>query len=395
MRAGEGGESLWARMGVVVSGGSVKTADMRDAGTQAQGLKRRKGWSYQKNIAERIREAIRQKHHGHYNELTVENPTVAGFYINTDTNEATRTRRSNVLPVREIIPFIKELSMPLYAMREGELYETTYADDTEEGFIIKENVPPHEIAARTFHLDDAKRERLLEDILEDSPFKIESPEVGYVQSRTQGKETYIEISAPKNIQNLKGERRIYRAADREISTLSNLGGREVKQIAEFSGIGSNIQYLVTENILYRRQENIHTKEVLTEPIRRFDPLDLGYISIGFSTHNLERPVQDTEAYLSGMEQSIKKLLQERTEWEREPDNEKRKRMLAHCDSWIGRLAFHLYGFGEAADQWEDKETKGRAFALAGQMFAEDAYHDILQKRIDEEGRFRITKDDLE
>ncbi len=36
IRKGESGEEHWARMGVVVSGGSVKTADARDAATRAR-----------------------------------------------------------------------------------------------------------------------------------------------------------------------------------------------------------------------------------------------------------------------------------------------------------------------------------------------------------------------
>ncbi len=130
-------------------------------------------------------------------------------------------------------------------------------------------------------------------------------------------------------------------------------------------------------------------------MRRFDHLNLGYISIGLSTHNLGAPIKNTANYLFGMEQSIEKLRREREKWTEKSENKKSKQMLASYDSWMGRLAFHLYGFGEQAGEWEDLKTKERALTLARRIFSEDEYRGIVQKRIDEEGRFRITKEDLE
>lgn len=382
IRKGESGEELWARMGVILSGGSVKTADARDAATRAEGLKKRTGWSYQKNIRERIRDAIMQKR-DRYNELTVESPDIAGFFINTD--EVSGIGRSNLASASEIIPFIKELGMPLYVMRDGELYETEYGDTGDE-VSPKNKISPSDISSRTFRLDALQREKILEEIFNDSPFKIKSPEVGYIHSKGQGRETYIEINAPRNPRKFSGEDITYQAIPGEPSY--GLDGKEIRVIAQFSEIGSKIQYMVAEEKVYRRREEIHTKKISVDPIERFDRYNHGYISIGFSTHDLGRPVTSNEAYFSGMEESMNKLRLEGAQYEGRDD------MTALYDSHMNRLAFHLYGFGEQAEALGDIETKEKAFALADRVFSQDNYHEVVQQRIDTEGRFKINAEDL-
>lgn len=390
IRAGEGGISLWARMGVIVSGGSVENANMTDAGTRAQGLKKRVGWSDKKNIAERVRFAILSKPQGH-NEFTVGDPEIAGFYITVDEPE---NQRRDLAPIQDIVPFIKALGVPLYAMQAGEMYDAEY-DETNVRFVLREKVSPQEIVSRRFHLDDIQKEQLMEEILSDSPFKIKSPELGFIGSRAQGKETYIEINAQDKLQEQPGQERMYTKTDREIGSLSDLDGSQVRQIAEVNEIGFRIQYLVANNRLYKRQENTHSGEVFVQPLRRFEKVHFNYIEIWLSTHNLGRPVQNTESYLSGMEESIESLQHKQDrETKGSLHREPKSQYIPH-DSWIGRLAFHLYGFGEQAGEWGDMKTKERAFILARRICSEDEYRDIVQKRIDNEGRFKITEEDLE
>lgn len=390
IRAGEGSTSLWARMGVIVSGGSVENANMQDAGTRAQGLKKRIGWSDKKNIAERVRFAILSKPQ-RYNEFIVANPEIAGFYITIDEPE---NQQKDLVPTHDIVPFVEALGMSLYAMHAGEIYDTEY-NETNEHFALREKVSPQEIVSRRFHLDDMQKEQLLEEILGDSPFKIKSPEIGFIGSRAQGKETYIEINAPEKLKEWPGEEQIYIKTDGEINSLSDLDGSHVRQIAEVNEIGFKIQYLVANDRLYKRQENTHSGEVFVEPLRRFEEAHFNYISIWLSTHNLGRPVQDTESYLSGMEESIASLRHKPEEETKGSLHQESKWQYIPYDSWMGRLAFHLYGFGEQAGECRDVKTKERAFTLARRICSEDEYLRILQKRIDEEGRFKITKEDLE
>ena len=384
MRKGESGEGLWARMGVILSGGSIQTADIRDAGSRAQGLKKRIGWSNQRDIQKRIRQAVTEKHLDRYNEFAVQDSEIAGFFVNTD--EILRLQRSNLAPVSEIIPFIKELDMPLYAMHEGEVYETEY-DETGTNFIMKDKISPSEITTRRFQLDPVRKEKLFEEILADSPFKITSPEVGYIHSKAQGRETYVEINVPKHLEMFHGADKAYELGAGERDTYS-LAGKQVRVVAEFSEIGSRVAYLVYKGHFYRRREDIHTHEISLYPIRAFDAELLGYISIGFSTHNLGRPVTSSEAYFSGMEESIKKLKQEREQYT------DRKDVLKIHDEWMSRLAFHLYGFGEQAETLGDIGVKEKAFALAEEIVGQDAYREITERRIDEQGHFKIEMRDL-
>ena len=274
--------------------------------------------------------------------------------------------------------------MPLYAMHSGELYETKYTDEG-DGFISQDKIAPHEIASRRFEPDTLQREKMLEEILSDSPFRIKSPEVGYIHSRANGRETYVEINAPKRLGELDGMYEVYEPARGEEDY--SLAGKQVKIVAKFAEIGSRVQYFSSEGHLYRRREEIHTKKVSVDPIRRFDLGDMGYISIGFSTHNLERPVTSNEAYLSGMEESIKKLQVERGQYTK-------KDTLELYDDWVHRLAFHLYGFGEQAEAFGDHRAKEKSFALAAQILREESYRDVVQRRLDPEGHFRIEVNDL-
>jgi len=367
IKQGDSWTKMFSRMGVILNGGSVRAANPVDMGSRATTLKQRNVASSSEKPEDEIRRAIVDTHpKDGYNELVVENPKVSGLFVCLD--DTGYYIKKDKVSDEEMVNVSKELGMPLYAIREGIVYETEY--DQENKKLLTKNIKnPKDFANEPFRITDSQKEQIVNEIFNDSPFKIKSPEVQYVDSRGQGRQCYIEI----NFSEVNKQNKV------------ELPMEKKRKLAEIPMIGKKVTYYIDDEDKLRGQgENTHTRETYG--------LYLGskshYIDIGFTHHDLGQPITSNEVYLTGMKDSIEKIQKEREE------DVKEARKTDFCDEWLNLLAFHLYGFGEQAGEMGDKETQGRAFELANLILKEAQYKETMNRRIDNEGRLKITMEDI-
>ena len=62
---------------------------------------------------------------------------------------------------------------------------------------------------------------------------------------------------------------------------------------------------------------------------------------------------------------------------------------------LNELAMHLYGFAEQARDLGDSATAERGVALAATVMSEAEKNTLIESRIDEDGRVKITEKDLQ
>lgn len=393
LREGDTPANMWARMGVLVTGGSVREARSQDAGTKARGVKERtetpvyKGFEDEDPVV-RIREAIKNRQRGNINELTVEEPAFAGLYYCRDEQE--HTIQNDRVPESEMIVTAEELGMSIFLVEQGVPYRTTIDPETKQ-LVRGERVDPATLATERFSMDERKRETILRELMEDSPFRLETTEIHALDSRSRGRELYIELADRAVLDKNAGPETPY-SADEDYYGSRIPNGTPVRTIATLQERGKTIEYILAPKGV-ARTENMRGKQE-----QRVDYVDVkllygaGRIRLGSGlTHPCERPIASIDDYVMGMDESVAKALAEREVAVAKGAHELTKR---HFDGWLEELAYHLHGFAEQAAAFGDTETQKRAIAIAERITPEAVYRETVARRLTPDGKLKITAEDI-
>ena len=62
---------------------------------------------------------------------------------------------------------------------------------------------------------------------------------------------------------------------------------------------------------------------------------------------------------------------------------------------INYIAYYLYGFGEEAEKFGDTQTRDKAWDRAAEIMPLDQIREVIQRRVNEKGGYRITREELE
>jgi len=427
-KPGDNRSNMWAHIGVMLKKGCTETAGRQDIGTLAKGLNERiwRGDPKAKKVSEQIKSAIAERPSNDYNEIVVRDPKVAGFYLCFDNT------KQDVIDAQQIKKIIEAFALPFYIIKDGSVFATSWSPEVdkqfkaekesrftelleemkkcgiekngrimvspekeqefkklsaeresiqnelnEKFFATVEKITPQEILKNDFTVSEQKKREMIENLLIEQPFKPICQEAFYVQGYHEGGQTFVETNGQQNLEKFNGE----------------INDEQVKKIFEAKlPSGDEIKYLITEkNELFQAKEFITDtggKVKLSFQIKSddFDHL-IGYLP-GFPLHDKERKsIQSSQDYLEAMAKTIERLKEEKND----PAVEKK---YSHTDEWIERLAFHLYGFGEQAGKIKDTKTQEEAFALANSIFPQKEYQEIIKRRIDENGNFKVVLEDL-
>lgn len=396
IKEGDMDKNMWARMGVILNRGRILSAYPWDAGTVSSSLNVRKqgsSGSEQKNMEDKIKEAIAQRPDGSYNELVVERPGIAGFYICLD---HTDFNYENIVETKEIMKATNKFFMDCYAIKGGKLYKIIYNESLGK-INLGEEIDRKQITQKSFNLQEEEKKILTEELLTDSPFRIRPPEVEFIASRDCGKDFYIEFNALYNHDKIKGKIIKYIYKDGLESGFYLENGTEVELIAEHREIGKNVQYLLFKSYVIKREEDIISGKVNCMTINDFD-FEGGWIHTGGSTNNLKKPIEKQEDYLSGIGNLIEEVIIKKNERMKElidsGDEKEKIRWERFYEDWINSLAFHLYGFGKEAMSHGDGDEGEQAIKIAEKFLSQAEYQKIIDKRLDSKGRLKITVEDL-
>jgi hypothetical protein len=422
--AGDSNRNMWSRVGVLLAGGRVLEAMEGDAGTVARGLKQRENHQSTPDteIAARIKSSIEKRAAWgtSYNELVVESPAVAGIYICIDA-DSTRIEYEP-FRVERLLTISQETGLPLYAIEGGRVYEMTYEIDPEStkdrrdpsfGYVIKASprhkivlgkaITPAAVTEKAFSLTDGHRATIENEILEHSPFRLFGPEAERVQQRASGQEMYIDLFAD----------RVRRVTTKEIVTYDGepvdglRPGEPVELITEMRHPnGSWLKVLRSAGTVFEqryqaplsitRKGEQQTRPLLPRDERSWVSQSNYYIHLSGGGYDLGRPAQQ-ETFLEDVFRQVDYCKQRIAEFEAEAKEKGYGYRRGTIDSYqeaISDIAFYLYGFGEQAEKVGDLPVRDQAWSLAGRVLPLEQIKDVIGRRINSRGGFRVTKEDL-
>jgi|GEM_PF-2613869 len=364
IKLGDGPSNMWSRVGVILNGGEVTSAYHADAGTVASkpGTERDTGFGYSNpdTIAKEIDTAINDRRidtDRGYNELTVNNPGVSGFYICREESMSGSQRNDDYEPVK-IAQYCKNRGVPLYEIINGEVWVTEYDNKTEKVNAVRK-LKPEELKQSSNKPSPENTERLRRKIMENSPFRFVPGDARFIDDAARGREEYIEIAIASGLPGPAPE------------------GTENKDrvIAEFPRVGSKTQVIKQENggFVFRRQRVWGGETDVFPDFRQINP----------------------DRYLTDIQEKIKRSIVEEPLFCPQKTNEKE---IDRCHSYHNDLrqglAARLVGFGIQATERGDVKTAEAAFSVANPFMTRSRYDSVQARRVDSSGRLHITEEEL-
>ncbi len=229
LKEGQQDAQTYYTFGVILGGGKVLSAYKEDSGTLAESLYSRrskydretKQTSIQPNITAHLDEAVNapveSRNWGKYNEIVVEQPKVAGLYINLSQLNNNYDR----IGIGELKRYSEIMNLPIYALKDGEIYP--FDIDSKIGVMDdgrkyqKENA--FEAEGNKLSLDnviDSRREigqeeklKLATSVIEKNPFQI-STDGEYELYNAYSRGTYGIYNYRKGYDNLLMEQELHK-----------------------------------------------------------------------------------------------------------------------------------------------------------------------------------------
>ena len=382
---GDGPSALWSRMGVLLTKGIVESVDSGDAATQAQGTKNRSGF-YRGELSDaKIRSTIQHRHQRHqknYNEFVVSNPEIAGLYFCREAST-----EPDLVPIEEMAEVAEALRLPLYELANGQVFRTK----REAGGVVQkgESVSPEALLSETRKIGAKERDLFLENVLETSPFKILTQEGNCLNARAGGIELYLKL--------------MFEELDK--TKLANLSCTTPSGLFSYS-LDERADILRHVRVPFEKQpideetriRRFAVYEGGARPLQRqhtdrWHEISGTYIRDYF--HLKTGSYFNAETFLRAMEKEAAALTQETGQFIPFFKDLPRAQVERIKQSVGAQIAFHLYGFAEAAEHFENHTTAEKARSVAHNLMGKEAYDTVLRRRINAEGFMRCTKEDLE
>ncbi|MCX6788849.1 MAG: hypothetical protein NTZ36_03145 [Candidatus Jorgensenbacteria bacterium] len=375
IKAGDTSDNMWAGIGFILSGGTVVSAAPSDAATRAKGiLSERSRRVDDEKIETEISDAITNRPENKYNELAISSPKITALYWNGSTS-----RLDSRVPYEQVARFANEVSLPIYCLSNGELIDWNKEKDPNTN--LYQHVSKNEIE-KLQGINEEERAYLYNELIgNESPFKIEvMPDGLAVMASDYGRMAFASLSSK------------FKMEDGSTKESTTIDGEDYRCLSEFPTIEGRIQYLRdTKGVLYQRLLSKSGKDDgsitadsrtrISESLARED----AYAHIHVSTMSLGRSVSSPNDYLEALKEIVKDTVQKSSG---ETSVEYHKKLARE-------LAFHVMGFATEAKEMGDIETYEHAKEIAHSVLEEDAYAEVIRKRLGKQGGFLITKNDLD
>ncbi|MSU55713.1 MAG: hypothetical protein EXS51_00170 [Candidatus Taylorbacteria bacterium] len=382
---GDGPDAMWARMGVILNGGQAESASRDDNATQARGFEKRSE-SQTKMTDYEIQSAISGRYMRgakRYNEFSVATPKIAGFYFS---REETKNSPPDLVPLSEITETCTALRLPLYEIVKGQPYRTHVDEKTGE-IIRGEPVQKGDLVKSSWKISEIERSQIIEELLDTSPFKIIPEEGENLDARAHGVETYLNLNLKKLPQ----------------KKLAGVKSTTTSGIYTYS-IDSTVNALTRSCDVPFRKKELTNEERLAWQIHDDLPRNLYRRNMdewhpNSSTYITERlsintsSYFNTETYLQALDKEVSVFLELKGQFSLFSSLTAEKK--EQKKEWLGKqLAFHLRGFGETAAEFGETKLAEKAKSIADRLGTENEYQDVLKRRINTRGFFRLTKEDI-
>lgn len=365
-------KSMFARSGVILSGGQVTTAYAYDMGSISTDFFSKGNRPEEHgHMAREIKNALDEsdkKSKEDQNEFVIRNPQICGLYFCLDGVESERFKGSSgdidCPEISRIQAVVDEIKIPLYAIKNGVVYEAVIENGEMK---VLNPVKPEELIQRRYELPEEIKKEQLSRLMENCPFNLNIPDVWLVQSMAQGKMTYVATHSPREIDpSLIGDQKAF----------------------SFPGAFETIIFSYDE-----KGKLICTKRGATDQQTTaynfesdFWDIENGYIYFGYTNEHSDTPITSDGTYLqamgpiiSGNKERLKGV---------SPQSYKVK------EKYIERIAFHLYGYGELAGINGEEDVKQKTFELASQILPYEEYLQTVKQRVGSNGEFKMIPEDI-
>lgn len=169
---GDTSRNAWEPVGVLLSGGEIKAAAGRDAGSRAKN----RDIVHRRVKAADIKRAIHERY-GSYNEFSVANPTVAGIYVFADALDVYDQSRRTVWSA-DADRLGRELHLPVYIIDNGDIFrarvekvKNNMTGEWEINIVKDYQVSLDDISKLKCPIPEFMKKQMREEILTDSPLE--------------------------------------------------------------------------------------------------------------------------------------------------------------------------------------------------------------------------------
>ena len=369
--------NMWSPMGVVLKEGNVIAAAHQDAATKMEGLKRRKTWEVT-DIKKDIDRAISARSPKDYNELVVENPEVAAFYVNLDYQR--QPKDTMLASNRDILQAAIDRNLPLIGLVQGEPYQVQYNPETDR-FEPVAKYERDQVLNSDYAVDPEKRKKLVEKVLDESPFKVKSPEINYLQGYESGAQSYVELMPP--------ERSKFEESSHNY-IVNN--GEKATLIEDSAVIGGRRAYLRTESGLLIESTYDNKTKQRTE--RVLDSRHAGYIVGQYGMGKVDVNVHSPDRIQNYLDALKKKALELRgylgqSNTESATDKQFRESLTS--------INYTLHGFRSQALKVGDYKTSDMTDKVIAEIrYVQDSdLAKLLRERVKPDGGWKMTLADIE
>jgi hypothetical protein len=387
IKEGDTRTNMWGTMGVLLKGGLVQRAFASDGATMAKGTKSRAFHDESTMpIDQEIDEALEGSEH--YNEFVVDNGEVAGYYVCID--QETGVRHNDMVAVDDVVDEIKERNMPLYVIEAGIVYEAVYVPENfDRSEAPPKRIPAHltkgkkveivELLDNDFNISEEEKLAKKEVLFKDSPFRIKTPEVDWIDSHSQGSRFYM-ASEIVDLASFPEAEEDFTAIAELVQKYREGANKEIKVINHIVDVTENIYTVLIDEKKYFVRQNKLTKALIFIPLEGDNFYrDTDRIWTGVANENLGRNLKTNEDYIEGASSLIDEL-------------QSRADKFSH--NRLQKIAFHLFGFIDAAKLAGDHDMVAKATAIAEKIVPLEKYQETMSRRFDEKRNFVITEEDL-
>ncbi|GEM_PF-5110760 len=400
IQEGDTKENMWHQIGFILKGGHIESMSSRDTRTMGQiGGSRTTGGSqyFRETSEERIELSIQRREH--YNEFSVSHPKYAGLYVAIDEERQNLTMyrpsaQQNM--VREVCLFGKEIQLPVFVIKNGIPYRAEW-DTKQEKVVLGNSVSKKDLFEEGRILPAQEKSDLLDEILEESPFKVESIERVFLDSRNAGRLFYVQTHARTHPELFQEGSHEESPSDWHYSGFV-IPDSPVRVLMDMPNVNSpyneHIKLFLADGKIYRwsrgRYELEHEDSThISEITEQDNKTEISMRSGGGDTWLASGEIKNTDDYVAAIEQIIEKVNQ----WEDRPVIIGAVWQITRTSTLI-RLAYHLYGYAAEARRVGDITSAEEVERFAETLVPKSKVEELVHKRIRKDGNFKVTKEDL-
>ena len=412
----------FAPVGVLLGEGQIIAAAAHDMGTKAAADRSRPISRYVQEVPVRkqVEDALEtndNKPSTGWNEFVVNEPKVAGVFFRVDpSGKLADLEIGSDTNIAEVVAAAQERNLPLFALRDGTFHhiepDEALALGTPTETITKERVGLNEYSRKAVEYPQLAKDKekvaaasvaelphgatpemrgaIVERFMSNSPFQLHRfPEALQVESRAEGRTWYRLLNASAENQSEQKTAIPAGVAGNvdpiEIKVLSTIPGpTSLDHVVEFDdgsrAIWQESRNPVGEKSRFRAGSTYHQDRIIDSRASFF----LG----GFYVQR-DQPKSPSELIAVAKDQMDKQ-----TEWLKKFKDDNNTQGVSFTESYMARLAAFIHGVGEEAKLAGDVETANAAEQAAAQVLSSDQYQDLIQRRVSENGTFKLTREEL-